>query len=280
MIVCEDGVMQGSIGGGFMEKKLVELALSKLQTGDQKTFIKRQIHSKDVSKDQSGMICSGEQTVAFYFLSKADLNWVSMLVTCSQSDSTGQLQLDSHGIRFTKSNLMNTQYAVQIQSDHQWNYEEQIGYKNSLFIVGAGHVGLALSEILSSLGFYIVVLDDREGLNTMEMNSFVHRKLVIDYENIAEHIPEGDHTYIALVSFGYRTDKFIIKKLLGKKYRYIGMLGSQAKVKTLLKELSEEGIRDEVLRQVHAPIGIPIHSRTPREIAVSIAAEIIAVKNA
>jgi len=132
---------------------------------------------------------------------------------------------------------------------------------------------------MARLGFYVTQLDNRNELNTMTGNFFAHRKEVIEYEEIVEHIPEGLNTYVVLVSFGYRTDKIILKKLLGKRYRYLGMLGSEAKVNTLLKELSGEGFSEEILKQVHAPIGIPIHSQTPFEIAVSIAAEIIAVKN-
>src|SRR6185295_15013277 len=204
MIVYENGEMLGSIGGGFMEKKLVELALSNLHARHYEAFVKRQIHNKEASTNQSGMICSGEQTVAFYFLGKLDLMWINPLVNCLKSRSIGQLLLNNKGIRFTESKLMDTQFNVDILSEHQWNFEEQIGHKQSLYIVGGGHVGLALSETMSRLGFYVVLLDDRERLNTVLMNTFAHRKEIIEYGKIDEHIPESANTYVALVSFGYR----------------------------------------------------------------------------
>ena len=82
-----------------------------------------------------------------------------------------------------------------------------------------------------------------------------------------------------LVSHGYRTDEKILRKLIRKKYKYIGMLGSEAKVMKLFAGLRADGFTKEEIARVHAPIGLPIHSRTPEEIAVSIAAEIIRMKN-
>ncbi|HUM46619.1 MAG TPA: XdhC family protein [Chitinophagales bacterium] len=279
MMVHENGEMQGSIGGGFMEQKLVDLALSKIKSVSMQPFIKRQIHSKEAVTDQSGMICSGEQTVAFYFPDKVDLNVLNQVNACLRNSSTGKLTMDESGIRFEENILMESQYKLELKNNHQWKFEVQIGFNHMLYIVGGGHVGLALSEIMSRLGFHIVLLDDREGLNTMEVNSFANMKSVVEYKDIANSIPESVNTYVVLVSFGYRTDKVILKQLLGKNYRYIGMLGSEAKVKQLFKELVDEGVKENWLKQVHAPIGIPIQSKTPYEIAVSIAAEIISVKN-
>ena len=110
------------------------------------------------------MICSGEQTVAFYFLDTDDLGWINSVNECLKRDSTGILQLSEKGIAFTPSDVMNSQHALQIKSDKEWNYQEQIGHKNTLYIVGGGHVGLALSEIMNRLGFFVVQLDDREEL--------------------------------------------------------------------------------------------------------------------
>ena len=81
------------------------------------------------------------------------------------------------------------------------------------------------------------------------------------------------------MSFGYRTDKVVLQQLLHHQFKYLGMMGSKEKVKQLFKELLEEGIDKTLLVKVHSPIGVPIKSKTPEEIAVSILAEIIGVKN-
>jgi xanthine dehydrogenase accessory factor len=82
-----------------------------------------------------------------------------------------------------------------------------------------------------------------------------------------------------VMTVGYKSDETVIGKLLGKKFKYFGVLGSRAKMKTLLKALAKEGFDKERLARIRTPVGLRINSRTPPEIAVSIAAEIIAVKN-
>jgi xanthine dehydrogenase accessory factor len=81
------------------------------------------------------------------------------------------------------------------------------------------------------------------------------------------------------MTLGYRSDAQVLRRLLGKEFRYLGLLGSAAKVATLLDSLALEGYPRHALEQIRAPIGLPIHSQTPEEIAVSIAAELILVKN-
>jgi xanthine dehydrogenase accessory factor len=81
------------------------------------------------------------------------------------------------------------------------------------------------------------------------------------------------------VSFGYRTDEIVLRQLIRRSFKYLGMLGSAEKVRTMFTAMRADGFTDSELARVHAPIGLPIHSRTPPEIAVSIAAQIIGVKN-
>jgi xanthine dehydrogenase accessory factor len=278
MAVSEDGTMSGSIGGGIMEHKMVELCRTLLIADPFKPFIKRQIH-QDVANEKSGMICSGEQTIVFYHLDTSDLSWVESIYKHLINNKFGVLNLSFDSIKFRLDQTLVNIYSYSQQSETSWTYQEQLGFKQHIYILGAGHVGLALSEMMCRLGFYVVVMDDRDALNTMYQNTHAHHTEVIDYETIGHYIPENDHTYVVLVSFGYRTDKVLLKQCLGRKYKYLGMMGSAEKVKVLYKELQEEGFSKEQLDQVHSPIGMSINSKTPEEIAVSIAAEIIEVKN-
>ena len=148
-----------------------------------------------------------------------------------------------------------------------------------VYIIGGGHVGLALSEVLSKLDFELHLLDHRENLNTMEANTFVQSKQVVDFDTIDQYIPEGDAVYVVIMSFGYRTDDIIIRRLLGKKVKYIGMLGSAAKIKTLFQNLEADGFDKKEIDKVYAPIGLDIKSETTQEIAVSIAAQLIQTRN-
>jgi len=256
--------MYGTIGGGIMEHKLVEYARSLLEKLDFKPFIKHQIHDKSAPTDQSGMICSGRQTIAFYALNVESLNWIDLIL----NSENGKISYSENGIH-----LEATTNAT------EWEFIESISLPNQVYIIGGGHVGLALSEVLSRLDFELHLLDHRENLNTMEANNFVHSKQIVEFETIDQHIPETENTYVVIMSFGYRTDDIIIRRLLGRKYKFIGMLGSQEKIKTLYKNLLADGFSKEQIDQVYAPIGLDIKSETAAEIAISVAAQLIQIKN-
>lgn len=166
-------------------------------------------------------------------------------------------------------------------SDDEFVYREKIGHKHELIIVGGGHCALALSEIAAKLDFRVSIFDDRPELNTIEKNGFADEITIIDsYENISEHIAGGEDTYIVVMTLGYKFDDVVIRQLVGREFEYFGVLGSRAKMKTLLIALEKDGFPADALSKIHTPIGLPINSHTPEEIAVSIAAEIIQVKNA
>ena len=279
MIVNKEGEMVGSIGGGIMEQKLVELAKVKLGMGEFTPFMMNQVHRKDSKRDQSGMICSGEQSVAFYRLDRTHIELFAKIVSCLGLGTTGTLQLSNNGISFSLNEVGDDSEVDSITNTDTWIVNQPVGFANKVYILGAGHVGSALSAAMRQIGFYVVILDDRRGLNTMEENQSAHERHYVDYDSVVNHIPEGDHVYVAIVSFGYRTDKEVLKNLMGRKYKYLGMMGSKEKVRKLLNELVEEGVDKAWLDSVHTPIGLSIHSKTPEEIAVSIAAEIIEMKN-
>ena len=140
---------------------------------------------------------------------------------------------------------------------------------------------MALSELVSKMDFHISLFDDRLNLNTLTKNEFIHEKRIIEsYEKIDEFVSSGANNYVVVMTVGYKTDETVIRKLLDKHFKYFGVLGSRAKMATLLKNLRKEGFAAERLAKIHTPIGLEINSQTPEEIAISIAAEIIAVKNA
>ncbi len=265
--------IMGTIGGGIMEHKLVELSKVLLQKGTFQPFIKHQIHQSTSGKNKSGMICSGNQTVGLYYLDKSYIPVIEKI----RSQKESYIRYTENGIDV----ISNKEIALNsvVENDQKWTLMQPIGSQHKVFIVGGGHVSLALSEVLSKLDFEIHLLDHREGLNTFEMNKFVYSKKIIDLNECQKYIPAGENTYVVIVSFGYRTDKAILKSLLGSQYRYIGMMGSKKKTEVLMTELRDEGHSDAELDKVFAPVGINIKSETTFEIAISIAAQMIKVKN-
>ncbi|WP_272148533.1 XdhC family protein [Tenacibaculum aiptasiae] len=277
MLVTQDKFIYGSVGGGVMEFSLVEEAQELLQKEHSPTFIKKQIHKGNI-KDGSGMICSGEQTVAFHSLHSEHITTIQELLNCLQKGEKGSLQLTPNSFTFTKETIEN-QFEYQINTNNDWYFKEHIGFKETLYIVGGGHVGVAVSELFIKLGFHVVIFDNRENLNTLENNKFAHQKQVIDYNNVSDYIIKGNTSYVAIMTNKYTDDKLVLSKLLKNNYKFMGVLGSKAKLKTMWDVLLQEGFTQEELNTVHAPIGISIKSETPEEIAVSIAAQIIQVKN-
>jgi len=254
--------MFGTIGGGIMEHKLVEFAETLLDKPTFEPFIKRQIHDKSAPKDQSGMICSGQQTVAFYDITAEFLPIVLQILT----EKDFAISYTNFGINVTAENT-------------EWSFIETNSLVQKAYIIGGGHVGLALSEVLSRMDFEIHILDHRENLNTMLANNSVTTRQTVEFEEIGNYIPEGENSYVVIMSFGYRTDDVIIRQLINKDFLYIGMLGSKEKIATLFQNMIADGFDKDRIARVYAPIGIDIKSETTQEIAISVAAQLIRVKN-
>ncbi len=280
MAVNAKGEMNGSLGGGIMEHKFVELAKSKLQQQAKEVSVHQQIHDKMAAKNQSGMICSGEQTIFLYTVKQGEAAVVQSIISSLQQNRNGTLQLSPGGIIFS-SDVPVKNYQLQLKEEDDFIYTEKTGYKSTLYIVGAGHCALALSQLMSSMGFYIRLFDDRQELNTLQQNNFVHEKHTVnDYAELSDLIPSSLSGYVVIMTVGYRTDAVAIKALQGRKFAYLGVLGSRNKMKKMFEQLAAEIIDRSWLKKIYAPIGLQIKSQTPEEIAISIAAEIIKVKNA
>jgi xanthine dehydrogenase accessory factor len=271
--------MQGSIGGGIMEHKFVEMAKEKLRSGITEPGVKKQVHDKSAATNQSGMICSGEQTIFLYPVRHSDAGTIKRIISSLKQKMNGTLILSPDGIMFTEA-ASSFDHEYHFNREDDWLYKEKTGYKNKLFIIGGGHCSLALSNLMSQMDFYVSVYDDREGLKTMEANETAHEKhLLNDYAELATLLNSADNHYVVIMTFGYRTDDIALKTLLDKRFRYLGVLGSKKKMETLFENYRKEGISDSILQRIHTPIGLDISSQTPEEIAVSIAAELIKVKN-
>ena len=278
MMATTDGYIQGSIGGGIMEHKLVEYTITRLKAGLFSPFLKHQIHQSDIPKDRSGMICSGEQTVAFYCLTSTHIDVVQKIIETLRQNShiTIKLTEQAFGILDQDAPIL---HAFQSSPSGQWKYTERLGFKEGISIIGAGHVSLALSEVMYRLGFFVEVIDDRAELNTFSKNTFAHKKTCIPFSQLGDYLKDKRDSFVAIMTFGYRSDEECIKQLLGHTFKYIGVMGSKEKMKQLLGELKDQGYSESEINRINTPIGLSIHSKTPMEIAVSIAAEIISIKN-
>lgn len=280
MAVNANNDMEGSVGGGIMEHKFVEMAKERLrEQGTREQEIRKQIHDKSATKNQSGMICSGEQTILLYAVQPEDAKHIQHIIHSLEQTKNGLLRLSPAGIFFSET-VPGKDFHFSMHSEQDWEYEEKTGYKNQLFIIGGGHCALALSRLMRSMDFYIQVYDNRKDLKTMIENDAAHKKHFInDYSELRDLILTAEDHYVVIMTFGYRTDDIAVRALLNKDFKYLGLLGSKTKTEKMLTTYRSEGINEEWLQHIHTPIGLSIKSQTPEEIAVSIAAEIIQVKN-
>jgi xanthine dehydrogenase accessory factor len=148
-----------------------------------------------------------------------------------------------------------------------------------VYVFGAGHVGSFLARMAHDAGFRVHVIDDREKFASADRFPQGVDVVVDDIPAWLEAHELPSTAYAVIVTRGHRHDLDALRALAPRGLRYVGLIGSRAKVKRVYDALLEEGISSDALRTVHAPIGLDIGAITPQEIAVSILAELIAVKH-
>jgi xanthine dehydrogenase accessory factor len=148
-----------------------------------------------------------------------------------------------------------------------------------LYIIGAGHCGRALAEFAVKADFQVTVLDNRQDLLQSDVFPSECRLVYNDYTSLEDVITYNGNTFIVIMTYGHVHDRQVLEYCLSRQFRYLGMIGSKKKVAETLKTVKANGFSEEDISRIHAPIGLPIHSHTPYEIAVSILAELIQIKN-
>jgi xanthine dehydrogenase accessory factor len=147
-----------------------------------------------------------------------------------------------------------------------------------LYIFGAGHVAASLYQTAKDTGFDVIVVDDRETYANRERFPEAQEVIADDFERAMERLDIRESAYIVIVTRGHRDDMRVLRWAVGTKARYVGMIGSKRKTIAIFRELQREGLPAKLFERVHAPIGLDIGAVTPEEIAISITAELIAVR--
>jgi len=258
----------GTVGGGAAEHDLVEEARRHRGGPALREFVH--------TEKGDGTLCNGVQIFCILALTRQDTNNVGNIVTTLEDHGTGTLTLGPTGLNFESGFASEPNLS---RDGDEWNFTHPIGLLDQLTIVGGGHVALALSKIMATLPFRITVIDNREELQTMADNPFAHRMEVVDYDSIADHVPEGERSWVLVMTYGHSHDREVVERLLSHDVRYLGLMGSAAKIKKLFADMRAHGCDADALARVRAPIGVSIGSHTPEEIAVSVAAELIGIRN-
>jgi len=146
------------------------------------------------------------------------------------------------------------------------------------FIFGAGHISKSISKVASLAGFSTTIIDNRENFANRERFPEAGEIYAGEYEDVFPKLPVNETSYLIIVTRGHRDDMRVLRWAAGTDARYVAMIGSKRKVIGVVKELEKEGIAPERFERVFAPMGLDIGAVSPEEIAVSVVAEMIAVR--
>ena len=278
MAVTSEGPFEGTVGGGLAEHELINIAKEMLYQGRPAPKLVRQVHNSSRSGDESGMICGGEQTVILYPFKDTGIESLREIADAVNAETRASIVINPKSIALIEGAPGRT-VTFDMQDNLIWRYEEGINAQSHVYIVGGGHVSLALSRVLAMLDFNVTVFDDRDDVQTLRENRYADEKILIPFERAGEKIPDGEDTYVAIMTPSHQADESVLRSLIKRKFRYLGMMASSIKIKEVFESMKKDGFNEEDLKKVRTPIGIPINSNTPEEIAVSIAAEMIKTRN-
>lgn len=257
MVVDDRTELTGTIGGGCIEAEVRQRACTLIGEGRDATCSFQLDH--DYGWDD-GLICGGQVHI---------LIW--------QARQPGRLRriAGEHRQRIATSLVMDV--PAEDPTDGMQRFVLHLPPRPHLLIAGAGHIGSAVARMALAVDFDVSVFDDRSDLLERFIAPPARRVCGPIHEKIIDGPIDG-HTYIVIVTRGHKHDEQALESVASSGARYIGMIGSRRKVKLILDDLIERGVSEETLMRVHAPIGIDIGSVTVPEIAVSIVAELIAVR--
>jgi xanthine dehydrogenase accessory factor len=257
MIVTADGKTIGTLGGGCVEAEVRKRAIELLERNTSQFLEFRLDH--DFGWDD-GLICGGVMEIYAQILDRGNVGpFVEALGAIrGKTPMTLRIPYEHNGVAK--------------------KYIEEIGPPPKLVIAGAGHVGQALGELAAKLDFDVMVIDDRADFVTEQRFPGAKKRIVGDIETELRNLSIDAGTYIVIVTRGHRHDGQALHAVINSPAKYIGLIGSKSKIKLIQDDLKARGVSVDKLLKVHAPIGYDIGAVTVPEIAVSIVAELIAVR--
>jgi xanthine dehydrogenase accessory factor len=282
LLVKENKEMMGTIGGGIMEFTLVNRAYNILNNGNFTPEIQSLDHKKTGTDEQSGMICAGKQTNLYYVCEpEKDGEIVDKIVQNLTEGQSAILSISPEGMSLHKQELENhdSQYSF-TQSDDHWCYQEQLKNYNRIAILGGGHCSLALSRVMKNLGYDVFVFETRGNISTLGENNFVDTTNILDdFKDAASQLSLPENTQVVVMTTDVPNDVRGLLGLLDFPFPFIGVMGSVNKISEIKKQLQAENISDQQLSRIVAPVGLAMVSNTPEEIAISVAAQLLQLRN-
>ena len=293
MFVGEDGKIYGTIGGGSLEHSVYKQAMSTMGT-EKPEMIHIRMDSEEVASD--GMICGGDVDVFLEPVHEKNLKLYNRLGELKRMGLNGVLVTQFNGEQYLKTAVEeNAEISgddisaddkkafLEHIRDTDLHFEdgviiESLHIAPPLYVFGAGHVSQFISKVAKMVGFYVVIIDDREEFANKERFPDADEILVESFYNVFNNLNFTGSEYVVIVTRGHQFDRDVLIESLKKDTKYIGMIGSRRKVKMVLEHMKEIGLDPEAVDNVYSPIGLSINAETPQEIAVSIVGELIKVR--
>ena len=309
-IVRHDRSIEGTIGGGLFEADVQSSAVRAMEerTSSRVTF---RFQGMDTHSDE--MICGGEAHVLVEYVRSDDTaqrevfekalaiqraRTQGYLLTRLETDPAKPFRVehlvwDASGAQvggfcggdqalgsLPDSRALRTARLLDNPGDGYQILVESLRPVSSVLIFGAGHVGEAVAHLAAFVDFAVTVVDDRPEFASLSRIPDADKAIVLGSFDLAlEGVDVDEDTYVIIVTRGHAHDKTVLAQALRTEAAYVGMIGSRRKNKLILEALLEEGFSKADIQRVHAPIGLPIGGDTPQEIAVSIVAQLIQVRD-
>jgi len=306
VLFLPDGRILGTIGGGCMEAEARRIGLECLRKKTPRLF---ELRLDDDFGWDDGLICGGrvqifvnpypERSAEVYAVAvetaarrekaalctfvrgEADLIGRSVLAR-ADGEIVGAVPLNGLVASLRKAvaeTLAAARERVVDLSEGAGVYIEPLLPRPTVLIAGAGHVGAAVAQVAALCGFEVVVVDDRASFANPERLPFADRAVADDIPRFVRDFPINEDTYVVIVTRGHRHDAQVLRECIHSNAKYIGMIGSKRKIVVIFEEMLREGLATkEELRRVHSPMGLTLGDREVGEIAVSIVAELIAIR--
>jgi xanthine dehydrogenase accessory factor len=278
------GLLSGTIGGGILEGRVTLIARE--YSGNGNSAILDFEFDKDISRKDEA-ICGGRASVLvdanltihnnfFRSLKEMLLRRISVVIATSvSSDGDGRMTVKRELYHSGDANIPSqgkTEDLILL---------ETISPPKQLIIAGAGHIGKVLCHLGSLLDFEVTVIDDRSEFANRENLPDADKIIAGDIGTAMESIEKDNDTFVVIVTRGHSDDSNALKACIESNTAYTGMIGSKTKIEKMKRNFIENGwATPEKWASLHTPVGLEIGSRTVEEIAVSIAAELVLVRNA
>ena len=289
MLVGAEGRLVGTIGGGAVEGRSIQLSQQLL--AERRSCI-REFPLHQAPERDIGMVCGGDVTAHFQFIPAEDPTWsetASRALALLNRHTAGWLVLAEDG---SAPALLDRESVVSgslpedtAQALRTPGFSMAAGYISlplpigqRALLFGAGHISQALCPLLTTIGFRPVVFDDRPELANTRLFPAAEQVICGDFTRISDYLTITDEDFVVIMTSGHVRDFQVEEQTLRGDFAYVGVIGSRRKTASVNQRLREAGIPEESIDLVHTPIGTPILAVTPEEIAVSIAGEMIRVR--